>query len=182
MNLTALLLACLVPGGAVPQGGPARASGTAASQPNGRSELPVDLERIQREIAREPAIQVPARGPDEDTGLPTYRVQIDARKLTIEEILGPDYLRGAVPYGGMTHQEFLNMVTPTDVQGYAAFSNGQAATVALTSLALKWALKTALEEFHQAKDARAREAARKEVQEALEALRKARREAGLPDK
>ena len=27
----------------------------------------------------------------------------------------------------MTHQEFLDMVTPKDVQGYAPFSNGEGA-------------------------------------------------------
>jgi hypothetical protein len=74
------------------------------------------------------------------------------------------------------------MVTPKEVQGYAPYSNAQGATIAITSFALQWALKTALEEFHQARDARAKAAARKEVAEALEALRKARLAAGLPGK
>jgi uncharacterized protein YaiL (DUF2058 family) len=84
--------------------------------------------------------------------------------------------------GSMTHQEFLNLVTPKDVQGYAAFSNKQALTVAATSVALQWALRQAIQKFKDAKAEREREAARREVEEALAALRKARREAGLPDK
>jgi hypothetical protein len=144
--------------------------------------LPVSLERIQKALQQKPLIVLKEAELDSDSGLPTFRIDIEGRKLTIEEILGPNYLRGPVPAGAMTHQEFLNMVTPKDVQGYAAFSNKQAATVALTSFAMHWALKTALEAFHNAKDARAKAAARKEVREALEALRKARLEAGLPDK
>jgi len=93
-------------------------------------------------------------------------------------------LKGPVPVagGGMTHQEFLDLVTPKDVQGYAAFSNKEAATVAATSFALKWALLKAIQKFQDAKAEREREAARKEVQEALADLEKARIAAGLPPK
>ena len=121
---------------------------------------PVTLEQVQRHFAR-------------GDNLAAHL------KIRFTE-LGPDYLKGPVPAGAMTHAEFLNMVTPKDVQGYAAFDNKQGAIVALTSLAMQYALKTALEAFHDAKDARAKAAARKEVQDALEALRKARLEAGLP--
>lgn len=145
-------------------------------------QLPIDLAKIQQALAREPAIRMPDPVLRSSTDLPRFRVQIERQAPTIEEILGPDYLRGPVAYGGMTHQEFLNMVTPRDVQGYAAFNNAQAVTVALTSLAMQWAVNTAIQRFQDAKTARAKEAARKEVQEALDALRKARREAGLPDR
>jgi hypothetical protein len=82
----------------------------------------------------------------------------------------------------MTHQDFLDLVTPDDVKGYAPFSNGEGMMVAATSIALQWAVLKAVDKFKQAQDARAKEQARKEVEEALEALRKARRAAGLPDK
>jgi hypothetical protein len=82
----------------------------------------------------------------------------------------------------MTHQEFLDLVTPKDVRGYAAFTNAQGVTVALTSTALQWALRNALEEWRDAKNEQAKETARKEVEDALTALRKARRDAGLPVK
>jgi hypothetical protein len=187
MNATALFLAVLmVTGGSQQPASSAderQASRAGQSQPRvDPDRLPVSVDRIQRMIAQPPALVVREPDFDPQTGVPTFRVQVEGQKLTIDEILGPDYLRGPVPAGAMTHQEFLNMVTPTDVQGYAAFSNGQAAMVALTSLALKWALKSALEKYHQARDERAREAARKEVQDALEELRKARLAAGLPDR
>jgi hypothetical protein len=138
-------------------------------------QLPVSLERIQRALSRPPAIRL--RG-----DRVVFRVEVLGRKPTIEDILGPDYLKGPVPYGGMTHQEFLNMVTPKDVQGYAAFNNREGMTVAATSFALQWALQKAIHKFETAKQDREREAARKEVQEALAELEKARLKAGLPPK
>jgi hypothetical protein len=138
-------------------------------------ELPVSLERIQRALSRQPAIRF--RG-----DRVVFRVEVLGRKPTIEDILGPDYLKGPVPYGGMTHQEFLNMVTPKDYQGYAAFNNREGMAVAATSFALQWALQKAIHKFETAKQDREREAARKEVQEALAELEKARLKAGLPPK
>jgi hypothetical protein len=156
-------------------------SDEAAQKPGGTTavepvpELPVSLERIQRALSRPPAIRV--RG-----DRVVFRVEVLGRKPTIEDILGPDYLKGPVPYGGMTHQEFLNMVTPKDYQGYAAFNNREGMTVAATSFALQWALQKAIHKFETAKQDREREAARKEVQEALAELEKARLKAGLPPK
>ena len=138
-------------------------------------ELPVSLERIQRALSRPAAIRI--RG-----DRVVFRVEVLGRKPTIEDILGPDYLKGPVPYGGMTHQEFLNMVTPKDFQGYAAFNNREGMTVAATSFALQWALQKAIHKFETAKQDREREAARKEVQDALAELEKARLKAGLPPK
>jgi hypothetical protein len=165
---------------------PAAAQGTPDTQPppsaNGSAaptidpdRLPIDLDKIQRAIRRPPAIKL-------DNERAVFRIEIFGRKPTIEDILGRDFLRGPVPYGGMTHQEFLNMVTPKDVQGYAAFDNKQAFTVAATSLALQWALQKAIQKYQDAKEERARAAAKQEVEEALAELRRARRAAGLPDK
>jgi hypothetical protein len=147
------------------------------SDSDGQSDLPVSLNRIKEKLSEPPAIKLDAqRG--------VYRVEVVGRRLTIEDILGPDYLKGPTPppAGGMTHQEFLNMVTPQDVQGYAAFSNKEAATVAATSFALQWALQKAIHKYQEAKEDRARDAARKEVQDALAELEKARIKAGLPPK
>ena len=142
---------------------------------DGAAELPVSIARIQRALARKPTLRL-------NSDKPVFRVEVFGRKPTIEDILGPDYLRGPVPYGGMTHNEFLAMVTPKDVQGYAAFSNKEGAVVAATSIALQWALQKAIHKFETAKEERAREAARKEVQDALAELTRARKAAGLPPK
>lgn len=137
--------------------------------------LPVNLDRIQRRLSRPPAIRP-------ESGRLVFRTTVFGRNPTIDEILGPDWRKGPTPAGAMTHQEFLNVVTPKDVQGYAAYDNKQAMVIAATSFALQWALKQAVKKLDDAKTARQKEAAQKEVDEALADLRKARREAGLPDR
>jgi hypothetical protein len=142
--------------------------------------LPVSLSRIQRALSAPPVLKV--LEPEMRNGRPVYRVDVEGEKIDLLTLLSKESLRGPVPYGGMTHQEFLDMVTPDDVRGYAAFSNAEGITVAATSIALQWAVLKAMDALKKAKDAREQEAARKEVEEALEALRRARRAAGLPEK
>ena len=139
-------------------------------------DLPVSLDRIQRALAHTPMLRF------DQTNKPVFRVQVFGEKPTIEDILGPDFARGPVPYGSMTHQEFLDLVTPKDVQGYAAFSNKEGMAVATTSFLFQWALQKALHKLKAAKDERARAAARQEVMDALDALEKARAKAGMPPK
>jgi len=137
--------------------------------------LPVSLSKIQKAVSRPAAIR-----PDSTRAV--FRVQVFSRNPTIDDILGPNWRKGPTPLGAMSHQEFLDIVTPKDVQGYAAFDNRQGLIVAATSFALKWAVQKALDKLDEAKTQREQEAARKEVDEALAALRKARRDAGLPDR
>jgi hypothetical protein len=165
-----------------PQAPPVPAS--QASQPPAQAEkpeqpplspddLPVSLGRIQRELGETPALRT-------ELDRPVFRTEVIGRKPTIEDILGPDFAKGRPNYGGMTHQEFLDMVTPNDVRGYAAFSNGEAFTVAATSFLLQWALQKAVAKFREARTERQKEEARREVQEALRELERARAKAGLP--
>jgi hypothetical protein len=137
-------------------------------------DLPVSLDRIQRALAHTPKLRF------DSNDKPVFRVEVFGDKPTIEDILGPDFHKGPVKYGAMTHQEFLNMVTPKDVQGYAAFSNSEGAGVAATSFLLQWTLQKAIHKLREARDERAKAAARQEVVEALNELDKARAKAGLP--
>ena len=139
-------------------------------------ELPVSLDRIQKALANTPRLRF------DTEGRPVYRVQVFGENPTIDDILGPDWAKGPVKYGTMTHQEFLTMVTPQEHQGYAGFTNKEGATIAATSLALQWTLQKALTKFRESQDAREREAARKEVMDALNALEAARAKAGRAPK
>jgi len=134
--------------------------------------LPVSLDRIQQALAHTPMLRFDA------ADRPIFRVQVFGDRPTIEDILGPDWAMGPVKHGSMTHQEFLALVTPTDVQGYAPFSNEQGATVAATSFVLQWTLQRALQKFNETRDERERAAARQEVLDALNALEQARAKAG----
>jgi hypothetical protein len=136
-------------------------------------ELPVSLERIQRALAGPPPIQLKEQHP-------VFRLEVFGRKPTIEDLLGENFWVGPAPYGSMTHQEFLDFVTPKMAQPYQGFSGGHLLAQAALTLVQQWALKSAIKKFRQALTNREREAARKEVMEALAALEKARREAGLP--
>lgn len=190
MSSTAILLFLLLQAAPAQQSNGSPGSDPSAKPPPASSdtqtatamvdELPVSLSRIQRALSSPPALKL--LEPQMRNGRPVYRVDIEGERIDLRTLLSKDALRGAVPYGGMTHQEFLDLVTPDDVRGYAAFSNGEGITVAATSIALQWAVLKAMDALKKAKDARAQEAARQEVEDALEALRKARRAAGLPDK
>src|SRR5688572_10021250 len=63
-------------------------------------DLPVSLDRIQKALANTPKLRF-----DSDDK-PVFRVEVFGDKPTIEDILGPDFYKGPVKYGGMTHQEF----------------------------------------------------------------------------
>ena len=160
---------------AAPAAATAAAPAPAESTSLNPNAIGVSLDKIQKAVTRPAAIKL-------NEERPVFRMEIFGRTPSIEDILGKDYLRGPVPYGVMSHQEFLNMVTPKDVQGYAAFSNSQGMIVAAESVALQWAVLQAIDKLKSVKSDRAKEAARKEVEDAMEALRRARREAGLPDK
>ena len=140
-------------------------------------QLPVSVARIQRVLEHEPALKVTQDGT-------RFHVEVLGRFPTIEEILGPDFLKGPTPAtaSGMTHQEFLNMVTPQLAQPYAAFTGFDLLQVAATSFLERWALSKAIDKYKSARSEREQAQARKEVEDALAALRKARAAVGLPDK
>jgi hypothetical protein len=140
-------------------------------------DLPVSIERIQRALAAPPGLRL-------DSETPRFRVEVFGRKPTIQDFLGT-VRTGPVPRGSSAHQEFLKMVTPDDVRGYAAFSNQEGAVVAVSSFAnamLISAIEFAIKELKAAKKAHDRQAARREVAAALAALERARKDAGLPPK
>ncbi len=146
---------------------------TAASSSSGSTEdLPVSLDRIQRALATPPPIELKEQHP-------VFRLEVFGRKPTLEDLLGEKFWIGPTPYGGMTHKEFLDMVTPKELQPYAGFTGGYLVAETALTLAEQWALKQAIQHFKQAKEDHEREAARKEVLDALAALEKARRDAGL---
>jgi len=170
-----LLLAALwggpqQPAAAAPQ--PAQPASAPASTPD---DLPVSLDRIQRALSKPAPIRLKEQNP-------VFRLEVFGKKPTLEDILGEKFWIGPTPYGGMTHQEFMSMVTPKELQPYGGFTGGHLLAEIGLTYAEQWALKQALHKFREAREEHEREAARKEVMEALEALEKARREAGLPEK
>ena len=74
------------------------------------------------------------------------------------------------------------MVTPVEYRGMSMFSNKEAMMIAATSVGLQWALMKAVDKLKEAQNERAKDAARREVMEAMNALEAARKKAGLPAK
>jgi hypothetical protein len=147
------------------------------SQNPSAPELPVSIDRIQRALAITPGLRL-------NSDKPRFRVEVFGRKPEIKDFLGT-VRNGPVPHGSSAHQEFLDMVTPDAVKGYAAFTNREAAVVAQTSFAsamLISGVQHAVRKLKAAVKEREKEAARREVAAALAALALARTEAGLPPK
>jgi hypothetical protein len=132
----------------------------------------VSLERIQRALSHPAPINLQEQHP-------TFRMDVFGKKPTLEDLLGEKFWVGPVPYGGMTHQDFMTMTTPKQLQPYAGFTGGYLAAEAALTVAEQWALKAAIHKYQNAHEERQREAARKEVLDALAALEKARKDAGL---
>jgi len=145
----------------------------AATPPAATEALPVSLDRIQRALATKPAIELKEEHP-------VFRLEIFGKKPTLEDLLGEKFWLGPSNYGSMTHQEFMDKVTSKEMRNYGGFTGKSLLQVTALTLAETWALKTAINKFRSALTERERETARKEVEEALAALERARAAAGLP--
>lgn len=137
---------------------------------------PAAQARIERALETKPALTP-------DTQRPVFRMEVFGRKPTIIDFIGTEVLEGPVPAGSRAHQEFLAMVTPDDVRGYAPFTNTEGAVVAATSLfnaALMQAAVRGVKGLGALNRRRAQAAASREVAAALAELQRARAAAGLP--
>jgi len=156
-----------------PAPAPAAQAHTSATNDKLKPEdLPVSIDRIQRALAAPKPIELKEQHP-------VFRLEVFGKKPTLEDLLGEKFWIGPTPYGGMTHQEFLDMVTPKLAQPYAGFTGKYLAAEVGLTLAEQWALKQAIHKFREALTDHERDAARKEVLDALADLEKARRAAGL---
>lgn len=162
--MVAALLACAV-----------LLTGQQMAPPAAPEELPVSLDRIQRALSTKPGLELKEEHP-------VFRLEVLGKKPTLEDILGDKFWIGPTPYGGMTHQEFLEKVTPKLAQPYHGFSGTSLLKVTALTLIEQWALKQAIQKFRSALNNVEREAARKEVVDAMADLERARVAAGLPAK
>src|SRR3954463_2852837 len=134
-----------------------------APPPVSSDDLPVSVDRIQRALAGPPPIELKEQHP-------VFRLEIFGRKPTVEDILGEKFWIGPTPYGGMTHQDFMQMVTPQLAQSYAGFTGKYLVAETALTLMEQWAVKTATLKFRDAPGEHELEAARKEVLDPLAAL------------
>jgi len=168
----ALLACALVLSGEQQQSQTAATTTPATTDSTKPDDLPVSLTRIQHALSARAPIEFKEQHP-------VFRLEIFGRKPTLEDLLGEKFWVGPASYGGMTHQEFMEMNTPKLAQPYAGFTGKYLVAETALTLAETWALKEAIHKFREAKNEHEREAAHKEVLDALADLEKARRAAGL---
>jgi len=164
--LTVALLASSPAEGRQAAGSPA--AGTEAPEPS-RVTVPVtdaDLARIRRALEAEPAVRI------NDEQLRFY-MQILVRKPTFAEFAkGYDFKAGATRGGNpMTHNEFLAMVTPREMQSQVGITAPETLTIALTNWMAQTLVKWAFQDLQEAKDEREVQEIRDRIERELAALR-----------
>jgi len=142
---------------------PQPASSQQPSPPVDVSELPIDLNRIQTQLAQPRDINL-------DLLRPTFRTSvIERRPRWFDEIDWMEDLRGMpTPAGPAWHTEFLNMVTPPEARMYGAYTNSELLQVAATSLLQAIGANTVTNAIKTAVRNRKAEAVKREVDEAIE--------------
>jgi len=141
------------------------ADGSSASQDY---NLPVDLDRISRKL-EQPSAPV-LRGMSE---VPNFTVEIQ-EKQRIDELVAAvlkDAKKVAVPAGGIYMDEMQRQWWPSVdnplVQPYAAFNQGQLATIVVENVVGRYLAGPAIRALSSAERAAAERAAREEVRDAI---------------
>lgn len=141
---------------------PPPASGTSSTG----SEL-FSIDRIRRELERQPRLTVAAPHPD----LPVYRLRIEGypfRLLTWQDYFAVPHSSVPGPIGGSDYYEMQRLITPPQAWGSAAFTNRDVLGMLMTQVetALTVALvKKAIEARRDAGPARAHAEVQQELAE-----------------
>jgi hypothetical protein len=128
-------------------------------------DLPVDLTRIRRALNSTSAARL------DETQLRFY-LEIIAKQPTFKEFIGSyDLKNGPVKGAQMTHQEFLDMVTPKLLHSSAGFTATETLQVALVNWAAQTAVKKAVNALRNARNDDEVRAIRAQIDRELAALR-----------
>lgn len=141
-----------------PAAGPSRTASDGAS-----GTLPVSLDRIRRELSR-PAPRDTLRLPT----TPTFTVVVEQRLPLLDEFFGGEgWTFGPAPSTGMSHRDFLDLVTPPYMRPYGSSVNGDLVQVLATSLATAYAMQGGANIVRSWLKARREAEAKKEVEATL---------------
>lgn len=129
---------------------------------------PGDLARIRRALDVEPAVRI------DDEQLRFY-IQILAKQPSFAEFVkGYDFVNGPTRRGNpMTHNEFVAMVTPKEMQSSVGITARETLEFALTNWLGQTLIKRAFEDLQKAKDEREVQEIRDRIERELAALRSA---------
>jgi len=130
--------------------------------------LPVDLDRVQQQAEKQPVLKL-----DEQQLRFYVLVQQNAPKFS--DFIGDYDLKNGPTKGGaaMTHQEFLNMVTPRELNELFGATSGSSFAMfqaAVMNAAGQSLVKKAIQDIRQARDDHEVQAIRERIDQELAAL------------
>jgi hypothetical protein len=126
-----------------------------------------DLDRVRQGLDREPTLNL------DDERLRFYASVTAKAPMTFAEYAkGFDLWNGPTKGGNpMTHQEFLNMVTPRDLYGSGGITASELLQFSLTNWIGQKLLRRGLEELREARTEREAREIRERIERELRALR-----------
>jgi hypothetical protein len=127
-----------------------------------------NLQRIQTALAKPPTVRI-------DGQQLRFYAEVVAKMPTFADFIGSgeDLKSGPVKGAGMTHQEFVNMVTPQLVNSSAGITGIETLQFALTNWAAQSLIRKAMSEFREARSEAEVRAIRERIDKELAALREA---------
>jgi hypothetical protein len=135
--------------------------------PKSATDIPMSPEELAR---LRKAVETPSVLTS-DTQLARFYLEVVApQSRYIERIFQQDLMNGPVPGAGMTHQEFLNMVTPRELYGSAGIS----VLELLQGAVFNWAAHKGVEklkDWREAREAARLQAIRLQIERELAATR-----------
>lgn len=127
--------------------------------------IPVDLSRIKN------ALRTPVRVRIDDGRIRFFAETVESSPTFKELSVNFDLRNGPVPGAGMTHQEFLNMVTPKELYGSGGIKPLETLEWGLVNYVGWWAIRKLYKELSEATDARRISEIRRQIDRELAALK-----------
>ena len=128
--------------------------------------LPVNLQRIKG------GLEAPVRVRIDDGKIRFYTETVAPGGPTFKELsVNFDLRNGPVPGSGMTHQEFLTMVTPKELYGSGGIKPLETLEWGLVNYVGWWAIRKLYKELSEAKDEHKKAEIRKQIDRELAALK-----------
>ena len=139
---------------------------TSQASASATTELPVDLGRI-REGLQQP---VPAKKLAD--GRLRFFAQADEKAVSFEALtFGFNLFHGPVPGAGMTHQDFLNQVTPKYINSSGGIRAIESLEWGLVNYAAVWTIKRLYKELSEAKTSMRKKQIQDQIDRELAALK-----------
>jgi hypothetical protein len=143
----------------------AQESASTPDDPALPSMTPAQIDRIQKALNQPPGLKL------NDQQLRFYLEIVAKRPTFADYVRGYDFMNGPTKGGNpMSHQEFLQMVTPKEMYSSGGITATDQLQFALTNYIGQSLIRKALEELKQARDARHVQEIRERIDRELEAL------------